>query len=170
MLTRSLDAITMLALGGPAVEMGTSAVPVPTPPAISPEQAEREVLEIERVRNEAIRTGDRQTLARIYADDFVGVTTTGSVVDKETVLHVLAGVDRRLFFTFEDLRVRFFCGTALVTGKMTGQMTMQRTGRGSADEGSGGGQIVSAFWYTHVYVQQKGHWVLVAGQSTNVSI
>lgn len=161
MLTRSLDAITMLALGGPAVEMGISTIPVPTPPAISPEQAEREVLELELARNEAIRTGDGQTLARIYADDFVGVTTTGSVVDKETALHVLAGVDQRLSFTFDDLRVRLFCGTALVTGKMTGRMT------GSG--GKEGPQSVSGFWYTHVYVQQKGRWVLVAGQSTNVS-
>jgi uncharacterized protein (TIGR02246 family) len=161
MLTRSLDAITMLALGGPAVEMGISTIPLPTPPAISPEQAEREVLELERARNEAIRTGDRQALARIYADDFVGVTTTGSVVDKDAVLHVLAGVDQRLSFTFEDLRVRLFCDTALVTGKMTGRMT----GSGVIE----GPESVSAFWYTHVYVQQKGRWVLVAGQSTNVS-
>lgn len=158
MLTRSLDAITMLALGGPAVEMGISAVPIPARPAISPEQAEREVLELERVRNEAIRTGDRQTLARIYADDFVGVTTTGSVVDKDAVQHILAGVDKRLSFTFEDLRVRLFCDTALVTGKMSG--------RGSIE----GREVVSAFSYTHVYVQQKGRWVLVAGQSTNVTL
>lgn len=161
MITRSLDAITMLALGGPAVEMGLSTVPVPAAPAISPEQAEREVLELERARNEAIRTGDRQRLSRIYADDFVGVTTTGSVVDKEAVLHVLAGVDQRRSFTFEELRVRLFCGTALVTGKMIGRLT----GRGSIE----GPESVNAFSYTHVYVQQKGRWVLVAGQSTNVS-
>ena len=155
MLTKPLDAITLLALGGPAGGIGTSTITVPAPPPISPEQAEREVLELEHARNEAIRTGDRATLSRIYAEDFVGVTTTGSIIDKESALHVLASVDQRLSSTVEDLRVRFFCDTALVTGemKLTGE------GRGAP----------STIWYTHVYVQQKGRWVLVAGQSSNVS-
>lgn len=161
MLTRSLDAITLLALGGPAAGIGTSTVAVPAPPPISPEQAEREVLELEHARNEAIRTGDRETLSRIYADDFVGVTTTGSVVDKEAVLHVFASVDQRLSSTVEDLCVRFFCDTALVTGRM-------KLGNRGLEGRDASGTVADAIWYTHVYVQQKGHWVLVAGQSSNV--
>lgn len=156
MLTKPLDAITLLALGDPAGGIGTSTITVPAPPPISPEQAEREVLELEHARNEAIRTGDRATLSRIYAEDFVGVTTAGSIVDKESVLRVLASVDQRLSSTVEDLRLRFFCDTALVTGRM-----VMRPNEGR--------EAFSTIWYTHVYVQQKGRWVLVAGQSSNVS-
>lgn len=158
MLTLSLDPITLLALGGPAGGVGASTVTVPAPSSISPEQAEREVLALEHARNEAIRSGDREALSRIYADDFVGVTTTGSIVDKEATLHVLASVDQRLSSTVEDLRVRFFCDTALVTGRMT-----------LTDRAPEGRDSSGTIWYTHVYVQQKGRWVLVAGQSSNVS-
>ena len=156
MITPSIDPITLLALGGPAGGIGTSTVAVPAPPPISPEQAEREVLQLEHARNQAIRTGDREALSRIYADDFVGVTTTGAIVDKDSVLRVLASVDRRLSFALEDLRVRLFCDTALVTGRMV-------------ERWSEGRDAFSTIWYTHVYVQQKGRWVLVAGQSSNVS-
>lgn len=155
MYPRSIDPITLLALGGPAGGIGTSTVSIPAPPPISPEQAKREVLELEHARNEAIRSGDRATLSRIYAEDFVGVTPTGSIVDKESALYVLASVDQRLSSTVEDLRVRFFCDTALVTGEM------KLTGEGR--------DAPSTIWYTHVYVQQKGRWVLVAGQSSNVA-
>jgi hypothetical protein len=156
MITPSIDPITLLALGGPAGGIGTSTVTVPASPPISQEQAEREVLELEHARNEAIRTGDRESLSRIYADDFVGVTTAGSIVDKESVLRVLSSVDQRLSSTVEDLRLRFFCDTALVTGRM---VVRPNEGR----------EAFSTIWYTHVYVQQKGRWVLVAGQSSNVS-
>ena len=158
MVTRSLDPITLLALGGPASGVGLSTIAVPAPSPIIPEQAEREVLALEHARNEAIRTGDREALSRIYADDFVGVTTTGSIVDKESTLHVLASMDQRLSSTVEDLRVHFFCDTALVTGRMK---LAERTLEGRDSSGT--------IWYTHVYVQQKGRWVLVAGQSSNVS-
>jgi ketosteroid isomerase-like protein len=119
--------------------------------------AEEEVLAVERSRGEAIRTHDRAALARIYADDFSGVTTAGKKVDKETVLQVLANVDPRLTFTTDDLTARLFGDTAVVSGRVTG--------RGNLD----GREISNAFWFLHVYAHRAGRWELVAGESTNIA-
>lgn len=115
---------------------------------------EQELKALEQSRNEAIRTGDMETLDRLYADDFRGVTTTGQVVDKATLMSVFKGVDRRLTFTGEDVRVRVIGDVALVSGLVTGRA---------------GDKVVTAFRYLHVYVQREGRWQLSTGQSTNVS-
>jgi ketosteroid isomerase-like protein len=128
------------------------------PPSSSAAQsAEEEVLAVERSRGEAIRTHDREALARIYADDFSGVTTAGKKVDKETVIQVLANVDPQLTFTTEDLTARLFGEAAVVSGRVTGHGTID------------GREISNAFWFLHIYVHRAARWELVAGESTNIA-
>ena len=113
-----------------------------------------ELTSLELARSEAIRTGDLETLGRIYADDFQGVTTTGVVVDKAKLMSVFKSVDPRVAYTNGDIRVQVIGEVALVSGLVTGRA---------------GGEVVSSFRYLHVYVKREGRWQLSAGQSTNVS-
>ena len=115
---------------------------------------ERELEGLEQARSEAIRTGDMETLGRIYADDFQGVTTTGVLVDKAKLMPVFRSVDPRVAYTNGDIQVRVIGQVALVSGLVTGRA---------------GGEVVSSFRYLHVYIQRRGRWQLSAGQSTNVS-
>ena len=115
---------------------------------------EQELKALEQARGEAIRTGDMETLDRIYTDDFRGVTTTGQVVDKPTLLQVFKGVDKRLTFTGEDVQVRVIGDVALVSGLVTGRA---------------GDEVVTAFRYLHVYAKREGRWQLSTGQSTPVA-
>ena len=115
---------------------------------------EQELKALEQARSEAIRAGDMETLGRLYADDFRGVTTTGQPVDKETLMSVFKAVDRRLAFTNEEVQVRVIGQVALVSGLVTARA---------------GDEVVTAFRYLHVYLQREGRWQLSTGQSTNVT-
>src|SRR5262245_10885079 len=122
-------------------------------PALSETSPEQELKALEQARSEAIRAGDLAALRRIYADDFQGVTTTGALVDKETLMSVFRSVDPRVTYLNDDIRVRVVGQVALVSGLVTG-----RAGTG--------GDVVSAFRYLHVYIQREGRWQLSTGQST----
>lgn len=115
---------------------------------------EQELKALEQSRSEAIRTGDMETLDRLYADDFRGVTTTGQVVDKATLMPVFKGLDRRLTFTNGDMQVRVIGHLALVSGLVTGRA---------------GDEVVTEFRYLHVYEKREGRWQLTTGQSTPVA-
>lgn len=115
---------------------------------------EQELKALEQARSEAIKAGDMEALDRLYADDFRGVTTTGQVVDKAALMSVFKGVDRRLSFANEDVQARVIGKVALVSGLVTGRA---------------GDEVVTAFRYLHVYVQEEGRWRLSTGQSTNVT-
>ena len=115
---------------------------------------EEELKALEQSRSEAIHAGDMETLDRLYADDFRGVTTTGQVVDKATLMPVFKGLDRRLSFTNGDLQVRVIGPMALVSGLVTGKA---------------GDEVVTEFRYLHVYEKREGRWQLTAGQSTPVA-
>ncbi|MFP5288258.1 MAG: nuclear transport factor 2 family protein [Thermoanaerobaculia bacterium] len=115
---------------------------------------EQELKALEQSRTEAIRTGDMETLDRLYADDFHGVTTAGQVVDKAALLPVFKGVDRRLTFANGDMQVRVIGKVALVSGLVKGRA---------------GDEVVTEFRYLHVYEKREGRWQLTAGQSTPVA-
>jgi len=149
-LASASSAATPFPLGG----SGSAVEPLPPSSLPAGESVEATVQRLEEERREAIAHHDRPTLALFYADDFEGVTTLGKVVDKATVLDVLARSDPRFTFTASELKVRPLGEVALATGRLTG--------RGTVD----GRTIVNDFRYTHVYVRRDGRWQLIAGAST----
>ena len=110
--------------------------------------AEQELRALEAARTQAIRAGDRATLERLYAEDFHGVTSAGQVVDKARILEILKGAANGPAAEVQDVRVRIFGETAIVTGLIR--------------------LPDYSFRYTHIYVQREGRWQLTAGQSTNI--
>lgn len=119
--------------------------------------AERELRALETARTEAIRAGDAATLEKIYADDFRGVTSGGQAVDKASILEVLKGASGGLPAEIEDLKVRIYGETAVVTGLIR-LSALSQEGRVAGN----------SFRYTHIYARKDGRWQMIAGQSTNV--
>jgi ketosteroid isomerase-like protein len=119
-----------------------------------PSKEEQELRQIEIARSQAIKQGDMKTLDRIYADDFSGVAASGRVVNKAQLMEIFKANDPRLTFTTDEVGVRLFGETAVVTGRLTGKTP--------------DGEIIGSSRFMHVYVKQQGRWQFVAGQSTNI--
>jgi ketosteroid isomerase-like protein len=99
-----------------------------------------------------------KALEIILADDFTVIDLSGAVITKAAFLASLRSGD----LTFEaiqpeEVSVRVYDSTALVTGR-----TVMR-GRYK------GGPFSFSSRYTHTYVNNSGHWYLVAAQGTPIA-
>jgi len=94
---------------------------------------------------------DAAALARLYADDFIGVGPSGTVRTKPQVIEdFMSGALNFQSITTDDVQVRVYGNTAVETGRST--MKGQDKGRPVPQETR----------FTRVWVKQKGHWLLVA--------
>jgi ketosteroid isomerase-like protein len=122
--------------------------------AAAPEGSpEKVLLELEAKRRDAIRKGDVDTLKKIYAEDFQGVVGNGSVIDRAELLSIFASTDPKASFDTDELSIRVYETTAVVTGRLTG---------------SAAGATTSQSRYVHVYVKRPAGWQCVYGQSTQI--
>jgi ketosteroid isomerase-like protein len=119
---------------------------------------ESELLETERQFFSSLVAGDVHTLDRLLAEDFTIIDVMrGSEVAKPALLEAIRSGQMK----FESVvpiesRVRFYPPTAIVTGRT--RMTL----RARTDA------FTVASRYTHVYVEQRGQWRLVAAQGTQI--
>lgn len=121
----------------------------------SSEEATAQIRALELAHNEAIARGDVAALERMTADDFTYITPRGFLIDKPHMLSGLAhGAFRYEYRQLSELKIRFYGGTAVVTGRSL--HTMQKNGKDVSD----------AYRYTRVYAQQEGRWLAVAWQTT----
>ena len=100
-----------------------------------------------------------ETLDRVLTDDFVLIDVmTGSEISKSMLLEVI-GAGQLKFEAIDrsEFRVRVYEAVAVVNGR-----TEMR--------GAFAGETFSASSrYTHVYIEQHGHWRIVAAQGTPIS-
>jgi ketosteroid isomerase-like protein len=116
-------------------------------------RVEQELLRANQEYDEALVRGDASALDRIYADEFVYTTPDGEVRDKAQQLAFTKSGDLKLEFgRSDDVRVRAYGNTAVMTGRFTA--------RGSF----GGRSIDIRERYTAVWVKRRGRWQLVAEQ------
>ena len=123
-------------------------------------KAEREILALNREWADAMVRGDRATLERIFSDDLVVTSSSGTVRGKEGELNDTAGGDtsvKTYFFNTEDLRVRVYGGAAVITGHAKWRINYQ------------GRDIDNERRYTCVYARERGRWRMVAMQLTRVA-
>ncbi len=113
-----------------------------------------DIVALERQRSEAIATHDIAFLGGLYGDDFRGVTALGYVVDKKALMEVFGRDNPNTKFSLDELQARVFGETAILTGRLTGR-----------DQS---GAVVNQSRYIHVYVRRGGHWVLIAGEGTDI--
>jgi len=117
--------------------------------------AEDEIKKLEEARNQAILHGDAAALDRMTSDDYTFITLRGEMRTKSDILKGFASGS----FHYEsreisDLKVRVYGDTAIVTGRSV------QKGMENGKDYSGG------YWFTRVYVKQKGRWLTVALQTT----
>ena len=118
--------------------------------------AEQELLNLERQWKEAVVKKDVATLQRLYADDYISVDSEGAIWNKTDDIEIdTAGMFRLESFRLEEMKVRLYGDTAIVTGRSAFNGTIE-----------GGIKSSSQFRFADVFVKQDGQWRCVSNQFT----
>lgn len=131
------------------------------------EGAEREIRDLEAGFGRAVIQGDRAFFERALADDFTHTSHSGAFKTRAQWMAEAKAGDRATeprqgqtrydSYDIDDLAVRFYGDTAVVTGRTTPR------GRNSQ-----GQPISGQFRYLRVWVKRQGRWQAVAFQGTRI--
>ena len=157
---RSLFAMSFLKIGSRIFGVGAAVLLVSaccSASAISLARVEDELREVDLQRIEALRSGDTAALGRLYADDFMMITSTGEIRTKQDQLRDIAsGHFQHQGPPPKILRLRVYGDVAVVESESTGELLVD----GQPDN------IVRR--YTRVYIKTHGHWQLSATHISRV--
>jgi ketosteroid isomerase-like protein len=130
---------------------------VPLAKAQMTRDGENEIRELERQRFRAMEKVDVATLNRILSDDLIYTHANGLQQTKAELIGVLGSGDMKYeSITTDDVRVRIFTETAVVTGHASIKIKAH------------GEEQSFKLCYLDVYVKQDGRWQMVAWQSSRV--
>jgi ketosteroid isomerase-like protein len=115
------------------------------------DRAEQAVLKLTQEWLEAETTVDRAALKRIIADDFLGTGPRGTTVSKTDVIPK-EGSNHGLAIDGQDIKVRVFGDTAIVTGRGIPKGPPERP----------------ELRMTVVFVKREDRWQMVAGHLSAV--
>lgn len=120
-------------------------------------KVEQEIRKLEREWFDSYVRGDRAAFDRIVADDVVITYGNGSVGNKsQAIAEIKAPADSSYSLTSDDIQVRVYGETAIVTGRVTEKGTFN------------GRSLNSQSGYTDVWVRRNGRWQVVAAQNTRL--
>lgn len=120
---------------------------------------EAELMQIERDIGAANVRRDKAYFERIEADEFIFTDSGGGLTTKAEDVASLdkpAGEFKLVSYTVDDMQVRLYGNTAVVTGRAT------TISRGKDRE------IVGKSRFTDVFVKRGGRWQIVAGHSSRL--
>jgi hypothetical protein len=130
--------------------------------------AEREVRELESQLGRAVVEGDRAFFERVLAAEFTHTSHTGKFKTRAEWMaeNKFAGTNEQpksgktsyAVFDVDDLAVRAFGETAVVTGRSTPK------GRNAKGE-----PISGQYRFLRVWVKRQGQWQVVAFQGTRIA-
>ncbi|MBC7923229.1 MAG: nuclear transport factor 2 family protein [Ferruginibacter sp.] len=127
-------------------------------PSTSPARGgkpEQMIRTLEERRFEAMVKKDSATMRQILADDLIYTHSNAKVDGKEALIaSIVTGSTNYKSFQTEDVQVRDYGGTAVVTGLARVNVF------------SGGQDQNLRLRFTDVYVNRNGRWQMVAWQST----
>jgi ketosteroid isomerase-like protein len=121
-------------------------------------ESRHEIDQMEELWRDAVLKGDTAKMASLLADDYMAISPSGTLQNKEQSLASLSS-GRMHFSSLElsDRKVRFYGTTALVTSLA---MVVGNTPEGD---------LVGSFRYTRVYVRDaKGTWKVVSFEASRV--
>jgi len=117
----------------------------------------KEIEALEQQWRQATVTNNIGEMNRLLADDYVGITSNGTVENKQQALaQRSAGTVRITQLEITDLHVRVFGDTAVVTSQAQVEGT-----NGTSDIG---GQ----YRYTRVYTRRLGQWKIVSFEASRM--
>lgn len=121
-------------------------------------KAERELLQLEREWNEALRRVDIPTLDRILADDYIATTDGGVTFTKKASLESLkTGEDVIESAVAEEIKVSVYGEAAVLTGKWV------------VKEKAKGRDVSGSYRFTDTWVRRHGHWQCVADHFSKIT-
>jgi hypothetical protein len=118
---------------------------------------QQEIINLVRTKDKAFQTGDKQLLDRLYADDYIAISSSGTDTSKKTLLGFFVRPNIFELHRSDNLSVRIFGGTAVVTG-------VQRRKFHKDIKPGGEGSLR----FTDIYVRREGEWKIVAAQFTDM--
>ncbi len=118
-----------------------------------------EILQLEKVWNEAYLRGDADAIDRLCADDLIVTMTDMQILDKAKSLAIMRS-GRVKFKRYEtsELRIRVYANAAVVTGRL--QRIREAQGADTRDD-----------WrFTKVYIRRNRKWQVVAWHASTIGL
>jgi ketosteroid isomerase-like protein len=114
--------------------------------------------QLEEAWRDAIIKADTKAMSALLADDYMGITPSGTLQNKEqTIANLSSGRRHVSVLDISDRKVRFYGKTALVTSLATVQATNAE------------GEVSGSFRYTRVYVRDiQGNWRIVSFEASRI--
>jgi ketosteroid isomerase-like protein len=121
-------------------------------------ESRHEIDQLEETWKDAILKHNVQVMDGLLADDYISITSNGTLQSKEQTLGDLkAGTLHFSSIDFSDRKVRFYGQTALVTS------------RAEVNGNTGEGDISGSYRFTRVYVRDgKGDWKIVSFEASRI--
>jgi len=121
-------------------------------------RAERDVAKTNEEFDRAIVSRDAAEYERILADDFIFTSFDGTLTDKAKELAKVKSGDLKFELgKSDDVRIKIYGKTAIVTGRFTAKGT------------SKGREFTFSERYTAVFVKRNGRWQMVAEHSSEIA-
>lgn len=131
--------------------------PAWTLPRHEKSEIHKEIEALEQQWRQATVTNNIGEMSRLLADDYVGITSNGTVENKQQALaQRSAGTVRITKLEITDTRVRVYGDTAVVTS----QAELEGT-NGTSD-------ISGQYRYTRVYNRRLGEWKIVSFEASRM--
>ena len=127
-------------------------------PKIQKHENRHEIDQLEEVWRNAVLKSNTTAMESLLADDYVAITSTGTLETRDQALAKLrTGRVRFTSLSISDRKVRFYGTTAVVTSLAEVQATNTE------------GNVSGRFRYTRVYVRNaKGEWKIVSFEASRI--
>jgi ketosteroid isomerase-like protein len=138
-----------------------SAVALPAPgflPKREGHVVHKQIEALEMQWRQAQVDNDIKVISNLLADDYVGITANGTIETKsQTIAQHKAGTIRVTALDLDDLKVRLYGDTAVVTSKADLQGV------------NGQSDISGKYRYTRVYNLRLGQWKIVSFEASRMN-
>ena len=121
------------------------------------ENIEQLIRQLEIRLQEATLKNDVETTNELLADNWLNINANGSITTKAQSLEIMPKF-QFVSITNEDVELRVYPGTVIVTGRSTRQL-----------QGFDNKVITGQVLFTRVYAQPAGRWQVVTSQATSIS-